>query len=133
MNKQLSINTLTKPLVDRLIERAIPLRLGIHRDPSGVRIIDAGIEHAGGLEAGRLISEICLGGLGKVELLHTSTSDQWPLSVYVHSSNPVIACLGSQYAGWQLSHGEGKGAFYALGSGPGRGTNRVMEYVRVLI
>ena len=31
-----------------------------------------------------------------------------------------IACLASQYAGWALSHGEGKGAFFALGSGPGR-------------
>ena len=77
-------------------------------------------KHLGGLEAGRLISEICLGGLGTVQLLHTSTAGQWPLSVYVHSSNPVIACLGSQYAGWQLSHGEGKGCIYALGSGPGR-------------
>jgi methenyltetrahydromethanopterin cyclohydrolase len=38
--------------------------------------------------------------------------------VNVHSTNPVISCLGSQYAGWSLSHGEGKGAFYALGSGP---------------
>ena len=120
MNKELSINTLTRPLVDHLIERANPLRLGVERDTSGVTLIDAGIQHAGGLEAGRLISEICLGGLGKVDLLHTSTTAQWPLSVYVHSSEPVIACLGSQYAGWQLSHGEGKGAFYALGSGPGR-------------
>ena len=32
----------------------------------------------------------------------------------------MLACLGSQYAGWSLSHGEGKGAFHALGSGPGR-------------
>ena len=31
-----------------------------------------------------------------------------------------MACLGSQYAGWSLSQGEGKGAFHALGSGPGR-------------
>ena len=85
-----------------------------------MNIIDAGINFHGGLEAGRLISEICLGGLGNVSLTHTSTAPQWPLSVYVHSSNPVLACLGSQYAGWQLSHGEGKDAFYALGSGPGR-------------
>jgi methenyltetrahydromethanopterin cyclohydrolase len=32
----------------------------------------------------------------------------------------VLSCLGSQYAGWSLSHGEGKDAFHALGSGPGR-------------
>ena len=120
MKNRLSINKLTKPLVQNLINRADALRLGVSQDSSGVTIVDAGIQHLGGLEAGRLISEICLGGLGAVQLLHTNTAEQWPLSVYVHSSNPVIACLGSQYAGWQLSHGEGKEAFYALGSGPGR-------------
>jgi methenyltetrahydromethanopterin cyclohydrolase len=92
----------------------------VSKDSTGVTLIDAGINHLGGLEAGRLISEICLGGLGEVSLTHTNTAPNWPLSVYVHTSNPVLACLGSQYAGWQLSHGEGKGAFYALGSGPGR-------------
>ena len=120
MNKQPSINNLSQPIVQDLINRAVALRVGVEKDSSGATIIDAGINHHGGLEAGRLISEICLGGLGRVSLTHTNTSDQWPLSVYVHSSDPVLACLGSQYAGWQLSHGEGKDAFFALGSGPGR-------------
>lgn len=120
MNKQPSINNLSQPIVQKLVDCAVALRVGVEKDSSGATIIDAGINHRGGLEAGRLISEICLGGLGSVSLTYTNISDQWPLSVYVHSSNPVLACLGSQYAGWQLSHGEGKDAFFALGSGPGR-------------
>jgi methenyltetrahydromethanopterin cyclohydrolase len=44
--------------------------------------------------------------------------------VHVHSADPVIACLASQYAGWSLAHGEGKGAFRALASGPGRAIAR---------
>ncbi len=120
MNKQPSINNLSQPIVQQLITRADALRIGVEKDASGVTLVDAGIDHHGGLEAGRLISEICLGGLGNVSLTHTNTAPQWLLSVYVHSSNPVLACLGSQYAGWQLSHGEGKDAFFALGSGPGR-------------
>lgn len=120
MNQKVSINQLSSPLVQQLVDNAAALRVGIETDSSGATIIDAGVNHAGGLEAGRLISEICLGGLGHVTLQQTSMVEQWPLSVHVHSSNPVLACLGSQYAGWQLSHGEGKGAFYALGSGPGR-------------
>lgn len=120
MNNHLSINQLTDPLVQHLISHAAALRVGVSQDKSGATIIDAGISHAGGLEAGRLVSEICLGGLGTVALTTTNSMPKWPLSVQVHSSNPVLACLGSQYAGWQLSHGEGKDAFFALGSGPGR-------------
>src|SRR6202042_2267473 len=45
---------------------------------------------------------------------------RWPWTIAVSSSQPVIACLGSQYAGWSLAHGTGKDAFFALGSGPAR-------------
>ena len=120
MNNNVSINNLTTSLVQQLTNNAAALRVGTETDVSGATIIDAGVNHAGGLEVGRLVSEICLGGLGRVTLQNSSIVDAWPLSVHVHSSNPVLACLGSQYAGWQLAHGEGKGAFYALGSGPGR-------------
>ena len=39
----------------------------------------------------------------------------WPWCVTVHAADPVLACLGSQYAGWSLKHEK----FFALGSGPG--------------
>jgi methenyltetrahydromethanopterin cyclohydrolase len=44
----------------------------------------------------------------------------WPLALTVSSSQPALACLASQYAGWSLSHGEGKQSWFALGSGPVR-------------
>ncbi len=66
------------------------------------------------------MAEICLGGLGNVTLAPYSATPKWPFYLTVRSSDPVIACLASQYAGWALSHGEGKGSFFALGSGPGR-------------
>ena len=111
-----SVNQLTAPLVQSLIDRASDLRLGIEKTDQGCTIIDAGINHPGGLEAGRLIAEICMGGLGKVSLQTSDTFQQWPLGVAVHSSNPILACLGSQYAGWSLSHEK----YFSLGSGPGR-------------
>jgi methenyltetrahydromethanopterin cyclohydrolase len=43
----------------------------------------------------------------------------------VRSSEPVVACLACQYAGWRLSEGKGKDAFFALGSGPARALARV--------
>ena len=59
-----SVNNLTNPLVAKLIANAKELRLGVSKSANGATIVDAGIKHAGGLEAGRLIAEICMGGLG---------------------------------------------------------------------
>ncbi len=115
-----SINTLTNPLVNYLVENADALRLGISQLANGSRIIDAGINNVGGLEAGRIIGEICMGGLGTVKLRASTNFKNWSWHLDVHSSNPVLACLASQYAGWSLNHGKGKEAFNALGSGPAR-------------
>jgi methenyltetrahydromethanopterin cyclohydrolase len=112
-----SVNALSAPLVRRLVEDAPALRLGVSRDPSGATLVDAGINAAGGIEAGRRIAEICLGGLGRVTL---AAGEAWPSMVTVHTANPVLACLGSQYAGWSLQHEENGKRFFALGSGPGR-------------
>jgi methenyltetrahydromethanopterin cyclohydrolase len=120
MPKLVSVNAHALPIVKHLIANAEKLRLKISKHSNGATLIDAGIEVPGTLEAGRLIAEVCMGGLGTVTLTHSARFARWPLMVNVHSTNPVIACLGSQYAGWSLSHGEGKSAFYALGSGPAR-------------
>jgi methenyltetrahydromethanopterin cyclohydrolase len=114
-----SVNALAAPLVHDLILQAKSLRLGVERMVNGCVVVDAGISFRGGLEAGLRIARICMGGLGKVSL-QPSGSSRWPFELSVHSSDPVLACLGSQYAGWSLTHGEGKGGFHALGSGPGR-------------
>ncbi|MGH8476646.1 MAG: methenyltetrahydromethanopterin cyclohydrolase [Methylococcales bacterium] len=115
-----SVNSLVQPLVKELVDNARKLRVSVSELENGCTIVDAGIQAAGGLEAGRLIGEICLGGMGTVTLTHSPYAGRWPLTVNVHTGNPVLACLGSQYAGWSLSHGKGKGAFSALGSGPAR-------------
>ena len=116
MEYKASVNKLTQPLVKYLIDNADKLRLGVDVLENGCTIIDAGIKVPGGLEAGRIMAEICMGGLGTVSLNHSAYTENWPLSVNVYSSNPVLACLGSQYAGWSLSHEK----YYALGSGPAR-------------
>ena len=117
---QPSINRLAAPLVDALLADTANLRLDARRLDNGVRLVDAGIHVRGGIEAGRRIAEICLGGLGQVDLAPTGFHPDWPWELRVRTAQPVLACLGSQYAGWSLSHGEGKQGFFALGSGPGR-------------
>jgi len=112
----ISVNELAKPLVQELITKSEALRVIVGKFSNGATYVDAGIECVGGLEAGRIIGEICMGGLGNVNLYHASAIGEWPLSLHVHTSHPVLACLASQYAGWSLSHEK----FHALGSGPGR-------------
>jgi methenyltetrahydromethanopterin cyclohydrolase len=111
-----SVNALTNPLVEQLLSNSKELRLGVERSVNGATIIDAGIDYDGGLEAGRLIAEICMGGLGHVSLQTSTTFSHWPWMLSVHSNNPILSCLGSQYAGWSLAHEK----FFSLGSGPGR-------------
>jgi methenyltetrahydromethanopterin cyclohydrolase len=115
-----SVNALTAPLVEDLVTHASALRLTVSRLDNGTRIIDAGIKTSGGLEAGRRIGEICMGGLGTVRIKSSKTFTNWPWSLDVYSSNPVLSCLASQYAGWSLNHGKGQEGFNALGSGPAR-------------
>ncbi len=111
-----SVSALSAPLVESLVTRADILRLDVAHSARGARIVDAGIAARGGIEAGRLIAEICLGGLGSVEIVPAPRFSRWSSLVSVRSVDPVMGCLASQYAGWSLAEGD----FFALGSGPGR-------------
>ncbi len=112
----LSVNHLSAPLVAELKSRADELRVGISTHETGCTIVDAGIEFHATAEAGRLIAEICMGGLGKVSLVQENRFDNRNEAIFVSSENPVVSCLASQYAGWALSHEK----FFSLGSGPAR-------------
>jgi len=114
--QNISINQLSQPLVAALINDASALNLKVLTHESGATIVDAGIDAIGGLEAGRRIAEICMGGLGEVSFSQNSSFENWPAGLQVTAKNPVLACLGSQYAGWALSHEK----FFSLGSGPAR-------------
>jgi methenyltetrahydromethanopterin cyclohydrolase len=117
-----SVSARAAKLVDALVADATALRCIISTGEAGERRVDLGAATPGGLEAGRQLAEICMGGLGVVTLNMTSGLARWPLGLTVHSTNPVIACLGSQYGGWTMSD-EATG-FFALGSGPARALSR---------
>ncbi|KAB1072008.1 methenyltetrahydromethanopterin cyclohydrolase [Methylobacterium planeticum] len=127
-----SVNALTAPLVERLVADAEVLRLAVTQEPGGARMVDAGAGVRGSIEAGRRMAEICLGGLGTVTISPSGPVSSWPYSVVVHATDPVIACLGSQYAGWSLADETGDSGFFALGSGPGRAVAVVEDLYREL-
>src|SRR5215208_2437754 len=115
-----SVGRMTQPLVAQLLRDSGPLRLRVERTAGGATIVDGGIRSGAGLEAGRRIAEICMGGLGRVSLAPGSPFPDCPFLVNVSAADPVLACLASQYAGWKLSHGDGDNAYFAMASGPGR-------------
>ena len=119
MSMLTSVNAAAAPLVAELRERADALRVGVVRMEDGTRVVDAGIDHRGGIEAGLLVARICMGGLGHAALRSSPTFPDWPWQVEVRTSHPVLACLGAQYAGWSLSF-NAPHKFSALGSGPAR-------------
>ena len=125
-----SVSAKAAKLVDAVAADAAALRCLVTNGEAGERLIDLGAATPGGLEAGRLLAEICLGGLGTVTFNTTSGIARWPLGLTVHSTNPVIACLGSQYAGWTMTDEET--GFFALGSGPARALSRKEELFKEL-
>jgi methenyltetrahydromethanopterin cyclohydrolase len=119
---QLSVNALAVPLLQRLLDQADALQISVRRDESGATLVDAGIDSRGSIAAGMLVAEICMGGLGRVSL-RAGGLEGWPTWIEVCSSRPVLACLGSQYAGWSLTASKeeaGGKKFFSLGSGPAR-------------
>ena len=99
-----SINKQTEKLVNRLIQKKEELNLEVFEGPMNSKIIDAGVNTNGSIEAALIISEICMGGLGSVNIVPSNEFKTSFEKISVYSSQPVVSCLGSQYAGWSLNH-----------------------------
>ena len=78
---------------------------------------------------GKLVGEICMGGLGKVEFSSYDLYGHYLPAVNVYTSEPIISCMASQLAGWSVKlkkevekNGQlkKKVVFQSLGSGPAR-------------
>lgn len=100
----------------QLMDQQAEARVAVFCAEGGARLIDCGVNVAGGLEAGRALAETCMAGLGQVQFVD-GHPEVWPgPQVCVTTDHPVAACLASQYAGWPV----GGEKFYAMGSGPMR-------------
>jgi len=116
MPQRLSVNKTAHQIVKKLCNQADEYDVIVGETKSGATLIDAGIKAKGGFLAGKLITEICLGGYGKARISHTRLDDLEFPSILIYTDNPAIATLGSQFAGWQIKVGD----YSAIGSGPAR-------------
>jgi methenyltetrahydromethanopterin cyclohydrolase len=103
-------------LVERLLGEAAAFGVEVHRLSNGTRVVDAGVQSPGGFGAGKVVAQICLGGLADVSLVPYDLGGLTIPAVSVAVDRPVIACMASQYAGWKVSIGK----FFGMGSGPAR-------------
>jgi len=116
MKKSLSVNRLAWKLLEKLYENPDYYGVKVEKADSGATIVDAGINAKGGFQAGKIVTEICMGGCGKAKITHRQYGELWLPSIFVYTDHAVIATLGSQFAGWQIKEGD----YFAIGSGPGR-------------
>src|SRR5215212_6078103 len=119
----LSLNERAVALADRLVEEDAALRIAARTLSGGTRVIDCGSAVAGGLEAGRRFAEITMGGLGSVTFAPVVLAGRSLPGLTVVTDHPTLACLGAQYAGWQIKRDD----YFAMASGPGRALIRAED------
>lgn len=116
----ISLNERAAAIVRRMIDDAEALGLELVRHPNGATIIDAGVKATGSLEAGRLFSEACMGGLGHTTFCELPFDGVRLPAVQVVASHPPLACVAAQLAGWPVQWEDSSGQHTAMGSGPAR-------------
>jgi methenyltetrahydromethanopterin cyclohydrolase len=116
MAETLNLNERAQRLADHMIVNATALRITVTQTTAGAKIVDCGIQTAGGLQAGLNVARVCLGGQADVTLTPGDVAGIPCASLSVATDHPVSACMAAQYAGWQISVGK----YFAMGSGPMR-------------
>ncbi len=112
----MNLNENAADIAMELMGRQEELNVNSFELNNGTKVIDCGVKALGSFEAGRLFSLACLGGLAEVSFQPQDLEDFTVFSTIVESSDPALACIASQKAGWNINVDK----FRALGSGPAR-------------
>jgi methenyltetrahydromethanopterin cyclohydrolase len=127
----IKINELAKKIVEKIISKKEIYKANIKELANNSTILD--MTNAS-WKGGKLVGEICMGGLGFVQFSHYNLDGHFIPSVIVHTSEPLISCMASQLAGWNVKlkkevekNGQMKTkvVFQSLGSGPARAKSKV--------
>jgi methenyltetrahydromethanopterin cyclohydrolase len=121
----ISVNLRAAAIVQEMIDDREVLGLGVLKLANSAWVVDAGVKVPGSPAAGLLFAEACMGGLGGLSFTRLAFDDAamgtkgsfWLPAVSVSVSQPHIACMAAQYAGWAIKRSD---KFFAMGSGPAR-------------
>ncbi|MFX1296833.1 MAG: methenyltetrahydromethanopterin cyclohydrolase [Promethearchaeota archaeon] len=120
------INELSLKLVSDIIKNKELYGAKVIKLNSGHTVIDM---TNGSWIGSKLVGEICMGGLGTVNLASYNLDGHYLPAINVYTSFPIISCMASQLAGWNVKlkkevekNGElkKKVIFQSLASGPAR-------------
>ncbi len=117
MHETLSVNRLAWELAEKLLKQQAFYGVHASKTGAGATVIDAGVNVPGGFQAGKMLTELCLGGAGKARVDFRAYGDLMFPSITVSTDHPAVAALGSQFAGWRIKEPDGS---VAIGSGPAR-------------
>jgi methenyltetrahydromethanopterin cyclohydrolase len=120
----ISVNYRANIIVQEMLADSEALGLAVSKLANGAVVIDAGVKVPGSLAAGRLLAQVCLGGLSQISFTRLaydnpgagSPASFWLPALSVSVDHPHIACMAAQYAGWAIKRDK----FFAMGSGPAR-------------
>ncbi len=115
MGNALSVNQMAWKIAQKFIDNPEFYGVTVSKSTAGATIVDAGVNAPGGFQAGKKLTELCLGGAGKAQIGFKTYGDLTFPSITVSSDFPAIAMLGSQFAGWRIKEPDGN---IAIGSGP---------------
>ncbi len=131
MTHHIKINELALKIVQNIIERKEYYKTEIFKYDNGATVLDMTNASWSG---GKLVGEICMGGLGTINFASYNLDGHYLPSVNVYTSHPLISCMASQLAGWNVKlkkevEKDGvvkkKKVFESLGSGPARAKSKV--------
>lgn len=126
----MNINNLALLIVEKIIKNKEFYGAKVNKLSSGATIVD--MTNASWI-GGKLVGEICMGGLGSVKFTSYDLDGHYIPAVNVYTSEPIISCMASQLAGWSVKlkkevEKDGqikkKVVFQSLGSGPARAKSR---------
>ena len=97
----LSVNQMAWKIAQKLLDNPEFYGVTVSKSTAGATIVDAGVKAPGGFQAGKKLTELCLGGAGKAQLGFKTYGDLSFPSITVSPTIRPSQLLGSQFAGWR--------------------------------
>ncbi len=120
-----SINQQAVKIVkEKILPYAEQLNCKVHHLRNGATVIDMGVVAQGGWQAGKLVVEATIGGMGHVDFGQYHLGETILPSIDVYIDRPVEATLSSQFSGWKMPGKDIPGYINPIGSGPARAIAR---------